>query len=132
MTDLVCPNCGQVGVYTPPGPCEICGFSLSRTLLLLKEDGSKAREMNTAKKFDMHWARPVFGDESKYWDRRHQYTIQPDGSNWILTPNPSSQNHTLVNGVAIADSCVLQQDDRISVGNADGTVLKTTLLVIFE
>ena len=132
MTDSICPNCGQAGVYSPPGPCDICAYSLSRTLFLLTEDGTKAREMNTTKHFDMHWSRTIFGEESKYWDRRNQYSIQPDGSSWFLLPNPSSQNQTLVNGGAITGSYLLQEGDVISVGNEERATEKTKLIVTFD
>ena len=129
MSDSLCPECAQPG-FVAPGPCDYCGYA-ERLPLNLKSEAGVGRRISCKTKCNQNWAKLIFDDESRFWDKREQFSVFHEDSLWILAPNASAVNETLLNGVAITQEQELQEGDQIAVGRESKNIEKTILTVSF-
>ena len=121
-----CPNCGSPW---DGDSCSICGHSLRQTLSLAKEDG-QAIAMGLLKlDLNQAWAKRKLGEDGQFWDKNLQFSLEPRNQNWLVIPNPSATNETMVDGVAIITEVILTDGMILSVGKQAKGIQKTPLIV---
>lgn len=58
----------------------------------------------------------ALGDDARFWDDQMQLTLEPDGGDWYVVPNPSAPNETLLDGRKIVGRTRLLDGAELSVG----------------
>ncbi|HEY8359936.1 MAG TPA: protein kinase [Ramlibacter sp.] len=67
------------------------------------------------------------GTEAEFWDDRQCVLERNDRGEWVLVPNSSAVNETLVNGNAVAAPQILREADVIAVGRQSKGIAKLPL-----
>lgn len=124
-------KCSECGGETSirDGTCIICGFALFKPLTLVRPEGGDIKAGRLVLRIGQRHVRSLFGDEARYWDRTVQFTIEPREAHWILLPNVSATNETLVDGVAATGEVRLRDGNVLSIGRMATGVQKTHLVV---
>lgn len=72
------------------------------------------------------------GSDSQFMDT-HQFTVERNSAGeWVIAPNTSSTNETLLNGKALSETVSLRSEDIISVGRESKSIAKLPLTVRFS
>jgi len=124
-----CPQCGNEP-YTRPGPCSVCNHAERFPLSLVTADGSIVlNRINLELKMNAAWARKPFSDEARFWDPSWQFTLKPIDKDWMVIPNMSAANKTLLDGRTVEMDTVLSDGVVLGVGNAEKGVVKCIMTV---
>mgnify|MGYP001414307788 CR=1 FL=1 len=75
------------------------------------------------------WAKRKLGEDGQFWDKNLQFSLEPRNQDWVLVPNLSATNDTLVDGVAVTTEIVLSDGILLSVGNQAKGIQKIPLTV---
>jgi serine/threonine protein kinase len=68
-----------------------------------------------------------WGADAEFWDDRQCVLEREEGGEWLLVPNSSAVNETLVNGKAVAVPQILREADVIAVGRQSKGIVKLPL-----
>lgn len=69
-----------------------------------------------------------FGDDAKFW-HEDQMVVEPHGACWVVVPNMSAQNETILNGKAVTEPTQIKDGDVLGVGRESKGVVKLPLRV---
>lgn len=93
------------------------------------------RHVDSGKSIVMHMKTVIgrvvcrqFGEDSQFWTDP-QFTLNRDGEEWVVVPDGSAKNETMLNGVAITSSQTLKDGDELAVGRESKGILKLPLAV---
>ena len=107
-----------------PRPQPACRMSPGQTLELVGESGQSLR-IGVKTEIGLYLCRQL-GEDARFFDQ--QFTIDRSGGAWLVVPNASARNQTLLNGQAVNSTVALKDGDVLAVGNA-ARVAKLPMLV---
>jgi serine/threonine protein kinase len=101
----------------------------AETLVLQMKSGKSLRIKITTK-IGKHMDQ-VLGDDAKKFMHDEQFTVQREPGGWLIAPNASATNETILNGKAIKSPTALKSGDIIGVGNESKNIIKIPMEVSF-
>ena len=108
----------------PPPPAPPAGNPLE----LVGESGSPVRCNTRTDLGKTVWA-PTGPDAQRFLDTKQCTVARSESGEWVLTPNTSAPNETLVNGKAVTEPTVLKEGDTVAVGRESKGVVKLPMRV---
>ena len=122
-----CPNCGVLGYI---GTCNACGHTEKKTLAFVRGDGAVVPVGRAQLKLTRAWAERSIGEEARFWAPEGQFTVMPNGADWVLRHTAGAPNETLVNGKAVSE-VTLTDGVVVSIGREATGVSRSALTVKF-
>ena len=123
---VACPACGSPG-WSSPGPCSICGHADFVPLRFVLQNGTTIEMGRLRTALNRTWARATLGPDGEFWAKDWQMVLRPDWPRWVVEPNPSAVNETLVDGRRISVPVSLVDGMVLAVGREYTGVIKTPL-----
>ncbi len=120
------PEAQPVGTAAAPPPPPTP--SVSNPLELVGESGSPVRCNTRTDLGKGVWA-PTGPDAQRFLDAKQCTVARNDSGEWVLTPNTSAPNETLVNGKAVTEPTLLKEGDTVAVGRESKGVVKLPMRV---
>lgn len=121
------PEAPPAGTPTPTPPPPSAPLS-GNPLELVGETGTTLRCSTRTDLGKTVWA-PTGPDAQRFLDVKQCTVAKNDSGQWVLTPNPSAPNETLINAKAVTAPTVLRQGDAVAVGRESKGIVKLPMHV---